>query len=70
MIYGGEPITARELHVLALLAAGFDQAAVGASLMVGERMVRRVTRGLYGKLGAVNAANAVSLGYRFRLIDV
>jgi DNA-binding CsgD family transcriptional regulator len=65
-----DPLTAREQQVLELLAGGRIVAAIARHLDVTPRTVGRVVTGLYAKLGARTAAEAVSLGYRCGLLGV
>lgn len=63
-------LTARETQVLQLLAGGLIVAAIARHLDVTPRTVGRINAGLYAKLGARTAAEAVSLGYRRGLLSL
>jgi LuxR family transcriptional regulator, maltose regulon positive regulatory protein len=54
------PLTARELEVLALLAAGRSNQAVAAELVVSLDTVKRHVTHILGKLGAANRTQAVA----------
>lgn len=63
-------LTDREQRVLEMLAGGLIVAAIAHRLEVTPRTVGRIVSGLYAKLGARTAAEAVSLGYRRGLLSV
>jgi len=68
----GEPLPAvspRELEVVALLAEGFADKQIAATLGLSESTVKGYLRSLYEKLGASDRAQAVSIAIRSRLID-
>jgi DNA-binding NarL/FixJ family response regulator len=54
-----EPLSARELEVLALLAAGRSNKEIARALHVTEGTVKTHTNNLYRKLGARNRTEAV-----------
>jgi DNA-binding NarL/FixJ family response regulator len=65
----GTPIlTERELEVLAGMCEGRSNAEIGRSLFLSEDTVKTHARRLFKKLGAVDRANAVALGYRWGLV--
>jgi DNA-binding CsgD family transcriptional regulator len=65
----GRPIlTERELEVLAGMCEGRSNAEIGRSLFLSEDTVKTHARRLFKKLGAVDRANAVALGYRWGLV--
>jgi LuxR family maltose regulon positive regulatory protein len=54
-----EPLTARELEVLQLLAAGAPNRAIAEQLVVTQETVKKHLSHLFDKLGAVNRTQAV-----------
>lgn len=65
----GRPLlTERELEVLAGMCEGRSNAEIGRSLFLSEDTVKTHARRLFKKLGAVDRANAVALGYRWGLV--
>jgi len=66
---GGQPmLTERELEVLAGMCAGRSNSEIGRSLFLSEDTVKTHARRLFRKLGAVDRAHAVALGYRWDLV--
>jgi DNA-binding NarL/FixJ family response regulator len=66
---GGRPaLTERELEVLAGMCEGRSNAEIGRSLFLSEDTVKTHARRLFKKLGAVDRAHAVALGYRWGLV--
>ena len=66
---GGRPmLTERELEVLAGMCEGRSNAEIGQSLFLSEDTVKTHARRLFKKLGAVDRAHAVALGYRWGLV--
>jgi len=61
-------LTARELEVLALIAAGLSSREVAARLVISEHTVHRHVTNLYGKLGVSSRAAAVAHALRHRLV--
>lgn len=55
-----EPLTARELEVLALLAAGCSNQQIAAQLVVTLHAVKKHTGNIYGKLGVASRTQAVA----------
>ena len=67
--HGGRPmLTERELEVLAGMCEGRSNAGIGRSLFLSEDTVKTHARRLFRKLGAVDRAHAVALGYRWGLV--
>jgi DNA-binding NarL/FixJ family response regulator len=65
----GRPmLTERELEVLAGMCEGRSNAEIGRSLFLSEDTVKTHARRLFKKLGAVDRAHAVALGYRWGLV--
>ncbi|GIV96978.1 MAG: helix-turn-helix transcriptional regulator [Herpetosiphonaceae bacterium] len=58
----GEPLTAREIEVLQLLAQGLANKQIAAVLGISEHTVKFHVSSIYGRLGATNRAEAVRLG--------
>jgi DNA-binding NarL/FixJ family response regulator len=65
-----ESLTPRESEVLQLLAQGLANKQIGLELAISEHTVKFHISSIYGKLGATNRAEAVSLGLRYGLIDL
>ena len=55
-----EPLTARELEVLRLMAAGHGNAAIAARLSVAVSTVKTDVNAIFGKLGATSRTQAVA----------
>ncbi len=65
-----EPLTPRELEVLALLARGHKNAEIAEKLFITERTVKFHVSSLMRKLGAENRTEAVSLAAQRGLIQL
>ncbi len=66
---GGErELTARELEVLQLLAAGRSNGQIATQLYVSENTVKTHVSSILAKLGAADRAGAVSTAHKQRLI--
>ena len=65
---GGHGLTARELQVLRLLAAGETNRAIASSLVLAEKTVDRHVSNLYAKLGVSSRAAATAYAYQHRLL--
>jgi DNA-binding CsgD family transcriptional regulator len=65
---GGHGLTARELQVLRLLAAGETNRAIATSLVLAEKTVDRHVSNLYAKLGVSSRAAATAYAYQHRLL--
>ena len=63
-----EPLTARELQVLALLAEGLPNKAIAGRLGISDQTVKFHVAAIIAKLGAANRTEAVRLGVRRGLI--
>src|SRR5262249_38718447 len=60
----GEPLTRREIQVVALLAEGLPNNAIGARLGISDQTVKFHVSSICGKLGAANRTEAVRLAAR------
>lgn len=63
-----EPLTAREIQVLELLAEGLANKAIAARLGISDQTVKFHVASISGKLGAVNRTDAVRRAVRRGLI--
>jgi DNA-binding NarL/FixJ family response regulator len=63
-----EPLTARELQVLALLAEGLPNKSIAVRLGISDQTVKFHVAAIIGKLGAANRTEAVRLAVRRGLI--
>jgi len=63
-----EPLTGRELQVLALLAEGLPNKAIASRLGISDQTVKFHVAAIIGKLGAANRTEAVRLAVRRGLI--
>lgn len=63
-----EPLTRQELRVLALLAEGYSNTAIGEKLFVSANTVRTHLRGINAKLGAGNRTQAVAVARKLGMI--
>jgi LuxR family maltose regulon positive regulatory protein len=64
-----DPLTNRELEVLALLAAGKSNHAIAGDLVVSLDTVKKHVSHVLGKLGAGNRTEAVARGRDLGLLD-
>lgn len=65
-----EPLTARELDVLRLMAEGLPNKAIAARLHISDQTVKFHVASIGGKLGAQNRTDAVRLAIRRGLIEI
>jgi LuxR family transcriptional regulator, maltose regulon positive regulatory protein len=63
-----EPLTARELEVLGLLAAGAPNRAIAEQLVVTQETVKKHLSHLFDKLGAANRTQAVARARQLGLL--
>jgi LuxR family maltose regulon positive regulatory protein len=63
-----EPLTAKEITVLQLLAEGYSNGAMAEKLAVADTTIRTHLRSINGKLGARSRTHAVALARRLRII--
>jgi len=64
----GHGLTARELQVLRLLAAGKTNHAIATNLVLAEKTVDRHVSNIYTKLGVSSRAAATAYAYQHRLL--
>jgi DNA-binding CsgD family transcriptional regulator len=67
---GSHGLSAREIEVLKLIAAGRTNRAIATELFLSERTVHRHVSNIFDKLGVRSRAAAVSYGVRHHLVDV
>lgn len=65
-----EPLTAREVEVLQLLAEGLPNKSIAARLGISDQTVKFHVASVCGKLGAANRTQAVRLAVRRGLISL
>jgi ATP/maltotriose-dependent transcriptional regulator MalT len=65
-----EPLTARELDVLALLADGVGNREIAGRLGISEHTVKFHLSAIFGKLGASTRTDAVRRAIRSGLVDL
>ena len=65
-----EPLTARELDVLRLLAEGLPNKAIAVRLGISDQTVKFHVASIGGKLGARNRTDAVRLAIRRGLVEI
>lgn len=63
-----EPLTARELEVLALLAAGMPNQGIAGELVISLDTAKKHVSHVLGKLGAANRTEAVTRARQLGLI--
>jgi LuxR family maltose regulon positive regulatory protein len=63
-----EPLTERELEVLALMAQGLKYKEISASLFITLNTVRFHVKGIYGKLNVNNRTQAIETARRLGLL--
>jgi LuxR family maltose regulon positive regulatory protein len=64
-----EPLSARELEVLRLIAAGLTNREIAETLSISPETVKRHTAGIYGKLGAGNRTEAAARARALAILD-
>jgi DNA-binding NarL/FixJ family response regulator len=65
-----EPLTAREVEVLELLAEGLPNKSIATRLGISDQTVKFHVASICGKLGAANRTDAVRRGVRRGLISL
>jgi DNA-binding NarL/FixJ family response regulator len=65
-----EPLTAREIQVVELLAEGLSNKAIAVRLGISDQTVKFHVASILGKLGAANRTDAVRRGLRRGLITL
>jgi DNA-binding CsgD family transcriptional regulator len=65
-----EPLTAREREVLAHLADGLSNKAIGARLGISDETVKFHLTAIFGKLGASNRTDAVRQAMRRGIVEL
>lgn len=65
-----EPLTGRELEVLALISQGLSNKLIARSLQISEHTVKFHVSSIYTKLGASSRTEAVSRGARHGLVSL
>ena len=67
-VSGHNALSAREMEVLRLVAAGLSDREIAGQLFITERTVRYHITSIFAKLGAENRAQAVALAGRMSLL--
>jgi len=67
--FGSEALSARELEVLALVAQGHANKAVGRQLAIKEETVKAHMSAILAKLGARDRTHAATIAYRRGILD-
>lgn len=67
---GGEPLTAREIEVLHLVAAGGANKAIAARLSLSEETIKGYLKSIFLKLGVNDRTQAVTLAARRGIIQL
>ncbi len=67
---GGEPLTAREVEVLELLAQGLPNKSIAARLGISDQTVKFHVASICGKLGAANRTDAARRALRQGVIPL
>lgn len=63
-------LTTRELEILRLVAAGYENSEIGKKLIIGEYTVQSHVARILNKLNAFNRSHAVAIALRARKIAV
>jgi DNA-binding CsgD family transcriptional regulator len=66
---GGEPLTARELEVLRLVAAGRSNREIAAELFISPKTASVHVSNILGKLGAASRGQAAARAHALRLLE-
>ena len=70
VVFLQEPLTAREIEVLALMAEGAENKEIAGRLKISEHTAKFHVSSILGKLGATSRTEAVTRGYRLGLIFI
>ena len=65
-----EPLTGRELDVLALLARGKSNKEIGVNLYISETTVKAHLRSIFGKLNVLSRTEAIAAASRRGLVQL
>ena len=65
-----EPLTGRELEVLALLARGKSNKEIGKNLYIGETTVKSHLRSIFAKLNVLSRTEAITVASRRGLVQL
>jgi DNA-binding NarL/FixJ family response regulator len=65
-----EPLTRREIDVVALLAEGLSNKAIAARLGISDQTVKFHVASIAGKLGAANRTDAVRIAVRRGIVEI
>jgi DNA-binding NarL/FixJ family response regulator len=65
-----EPLTGRELDVLALLARGKSNKEIGSHLLITETTVKSHLRSIFGKLNVLSRTEAITTASRRGLVQI
>lgn len=65
-----EPLSARELEIVRLMAGGMTNAEIGAELFLSEGTIRNYISTILSKMGVKDRTQAVVTAIRYGLIDV
>ncbi len=63
-----EPLSARELEVLKLIAAGHSNEEIASTLIISVKTAKRHISNIYGKLGVKSRTQAVALARELKLV--
>lgn len=61
-------LTSREIEVLQLVGAGYDNQEIGAALTISHETVKNHLRNIYSKLGLANRYQAITFAFRNQLV--
>ena len=64
-----EPLTPRELEILALIATGASNPEIARDLHISVNTVKRHNTNIFGKLGVTSRMQAVARGRQLQLLD-
>jgi DNA-binding NarL/FixJ family response regulator len=65
-----EPLTRREIDVVALLAEGLSNKAIATRLGISDQTVKFHVASIAGKLGAANRTDAVRIAVRRGIVEI